>query len=449
MADVNAQIRINIETAKAQAQLRALQTQVAALNKSMSATSMGQMGAAGTGLVAAGAGIKGYNNEIVTMASNAKLLDKSLAGASRGVKESFVTMGQAARGTGTAMDLATQKAQALHTQYRSLGKSVDGLQTVVKSTPLQTMATNTQVTAQRMIIFNRALDQGTTSLLNFGKNLQWAGRQLMVGFTVPLTILGGIAAKTFMDLERQVINFKRVYGDFDTVTADTEAMTEAIQEQAIGFAKWGITVRDSIELAASAAATGLTGDDLLVTTEQATKLATLGMITQEQALDTMISLNSAFKIQGQELEDTVNFLNAVENQTVLALSDVTEAIPLVAPVIKGLGGDVQDLAVMLTAMREGGIGANEAANALKTSLARLVTPAKAARDRAEELGISLEKIVSNNEGDLMGMINSLAFAMKDLGDLDTQKLLSDLFGKRQFARMGALFTNISDEASQA
>ena len=305
------------------------------------------------------------------------------------------------------------------------------------------------VGAQRLQIFSRALTQGSTALLAFGKNLQWTGRQMMVGFSLPLAILGGVAAKTFMDMEKQIVNFRRVYGDFDTTIKDTDMMTEAIEEQAIAFTKWGITVSDSIELAASAAATGLTGNDLLATTEGATKLATLGMISQEQALDTMISLNSAFKINGAELEETVNFLNAVENQTVLALSDVTEAIPLVAPVIKGLGGDIQDLAVMLTAMREGGVGANEAANALKTGLARLVTPAKAARDRAEELGISLEKIVENNEGDLMGMVNSLAFAMKDLGDLDTQKLLSDLFGKRQFARMGALFSNIADEASQA
>ena len=159
----------------------------------------------------------------------------------------------------------------------------------------------------------------------------------------------------------------------------------------------------------------LLDNDLLQVTEQATKLATLGMISQEQALTTMISLNSAFGIQADELERTVDFLNAVENQTVLALSDVTEAIPLVAPVIKGLGGDVQDLAVFLTAMREGGIGANEAANALKTSLARLVTPAKAARDRAEELGINLKAIVEDNEGDLMGMIYELARAMENLG----------------------------------
>ncbi len=449
MSDVDANIRINIETARAQAQLRALQTQVATLQKTMAGTSMANMGAAGAGLASSMPQLKGFNNEIVTMASNTKLLDKSLAGASRGISDSFTTMRQSITKTGTAYDLAVQKANLLNRKYKEVGRNLDGVSTVVRSSPLKSMATDTQIASQRLSIFNRALQQGSTSILNWGKNMQWAGRQLMVGFTVPLTIAAGLAAKAFMDLEREFVNFKRVYGDFDTPVAETERMTEAVRELSIEMSRLGFTAKETTGLAADAAATGLVGDELLNVTRQATNLATLGMISQDQALNTMISLNSAFKIQGKELENTVNFLNAVENQTVLALSDVTEAIPLVAPVIQGLGGDVQDLAVMLTAMREGGIGANEAANALKTSLARLITPAKAARDRAEELGINLNAIVEDNEGDLMGMINALAQAMDGLSDLDTQKLLSDLFGKRQFARMGALFTNIADDASQA
>jgi TP901 family phage tail tape measure protein len=449
MSDVDANIRINIETARAQAQLRALQTQVATLQKTMASTSMANMGMAGAGLAASMPQLKGFNNEIVTMASNTKLLDKSLAGASRGISDSFTTMRQSITKTGTAYDLAVQKANILNRQYKEVGRNLDGMSTVIRSSPIKNMASQTQIATQNLSIFNRALQQGSTSILNWGKNMQWAGRQLMVGFTVPLTIAAGLAAKAFMDLEREVINFKRVYGDFDTPIAETNEMADAVKELSVEMSRLGFTAKETTGLAADAAATGLQGDELLLVTEQATKLATLGMISQDQALSTMISLNSAFKIQGQELEETVNFLNAVENQTVLALSDVTEAIPLVAPVIKGLGGDIEDLAVMLTAMREGGIGANEAANALKTSLARLVTPAKAARDRAEELGINLKAIVEENEGDLMGMINSLARAMEGLSALDTQKLLSDLFGKRQFARMGALFTNITDEASQA
>ena len=94
-------------------------------------------------------------------------------------------------------------------------------------------------------------------------------------------------------------------------------------------------------------------------------------------------LNSAFRTEVDELEQSVDFLNAVENQTILSMQDMAEAIPITAAAIQGLGGDIEDLAVLLTAMREGGINANEAANALKTSLARLITPAKAARDRAE------------------------------------------------------------------
>ena len=327
MADVNARIVVDMETAKAQAELRALQSQVAALNKTMGAANMQMFAGQAQGVIKQ------------TTTSVARL-DNALAGAKRSFTDSFKTATQAVRGQGDAMLLAQRRAQTLNATYTQLGKASGGLQAYNKQ--LNEMGKNTSVAAQRAVIFNRALAQGSTAMLNYGKNLQWAGRQMMVGFTVPLTILGGIAAKTFMDMERQIVNFERVYGDFTTSTADTKAMTEAIKAQAIEFAKWGITVRDSIELAASAAATGLTGDDLTNVTEQATKLATLGMITQEQALDTMISLNSAFQISGQELEDTVNFLNAVENQTVLALSDVTEAIPLVAPVIQGLGGDVQD-----------------------------------------------------------------------------------------------------------
>ena len=128
---------------------------------------------------------------------------------------------------------------------------------------------------------------------------------------------------------------------------------------------------------------------------------------------------------------------------------MAEAIPITAAAIQGLGGDIKDLAVFMTAMREGGINANESANALKTSLARLITPTRQALETANEFGIALESIVANNEGDLMGMVQSLAGAMESLSDLQQQQLLSDLFGKRQFARMGALFNNLNREGSQA
>ena len=445
MSDVNANIRVNIDTQHAQQQLQALQTQIQMMQKTMAAQAKSNMNL-GFGNTKE---LKGVSQEIVQVASATKTLDKALAGTSRSIGASFKTMGEAFRGNGTAMDLAVQRGRILGAQYDNLGMSARGLGTALKTVDFSSVDVASATSAQRVAIFTRAMDQAGTSMLNWGKNMQWAGRQLMVGFTVPLTIFGAIAIKTFQDIEREVVNLQRVYGDFTTSSAETDRMTASIKDLAVEMTKLGYTAKDTIALAADAAATGAQGQDLMDITKNATQLAALGMISQEQALDTMISMNSAFGVAADELKGTVDFLNAVENQTVLSLSDMTEAIPLVAPVIQGLGGDVKDLAVLMTAMREGGVGANEAANSLKTSLARLVTPTRKASETALAFGINLDKIVATNEGDLLGMIGELSEAMSHLSELQQQQVLSDVFGKMQFARMGALFANFNKEGSQA
>ena len=211
----------------------------------------------------------------------------------------------------------------------------------------------------------------------------------------------------------------------------------------------GFSAKETLAVAADAAAIGYVGNDLLEFTKQASEFASLGMMSQTEALNSLVAVNSAFRTEVDDLSQSVDFLNAVENETILSMQDMAEAIPITAAAIQGLGGDIKDLAVFMTAMREGGINANESANALKTSLARLITPTRQAKETANEFGIALESIVANNEGDLMGMVQSLAGAMESLSDLQQQQLLSDLFGKRQFARMGALFNNLNREGSQA
>jgi phage-related minor tail protein len=68
---------------------------------------------------------------------------------------------------------------------------------------------------------------------------------------------------------------------------------------------------------------------------------------------------------------------------------------------------------------------------------------------AEEFGINLDGIVLRNRGEVLPMIKELAVAMQGLGGLEEQKLLSAIFGKFQYARIGALMKNIRDDSSQA
>jgi TP901 family phage tail tape measure protein len=354
---------------------------------------------------------------------------------------------------GTITKVAEERVKQLQARHIELGRAADGAMRSVKILPnsldYSKASTSMQIAIQKQQIFNKLLDAGTTKLLNFGKNTQWAGRQLMVGFTIPLAILGSTAIRTFKDMETQAIRFKKVYGDMFTAQGETDAALENIKRLGNEFTKYGIAVADTIKLAADAAAAGNSGKQLEAVVTQATKLSVLGGVAQEQALDATIAIQNAFRVTGKELEDTINFLNAVENQTVVALDDITEAIPKVAPVIRQLGGDIKDLAFFMAAMQEGGVKASEAANALKSGLASLINPSKAANEQAQALGINLKGIVDQNAGDLRMTVMSFANALQPLDDLSKARLIETIFGKYQFARISTLFDNVARSGNQA
>jgi TP901 family phage tail tape measure protein len=271
----------------------------------------------------------------------------------------------------------------------------------------------------------------------------------MVGFTLPLAAFGAAAAKSFQQLETEVIKFRKVYGDLGTNAIETEAALKNIQDLADGYTKYGVAVAKTVGVASAAAAAGFQGADLLAQTEAATKLAILGQIDQQQALETTISLQNAFKISSTELASTIDFLNSVENQTVTSLDDITTAIPKVAPVIQQLGGDVKDLAFFLTAMKEGGVNASEGANALKSGLASLINPSKKANDMLASMGININNIVTKNRGNLKATVVEFAKELDKLDPLSRARAIETMFGKFQFARISTLLSNVIDTGNQA
>jgi TP901 family phage tail tape measure protein len=353
----------------------------------------------------------------------------------------------------TINKVARENVKTLQTQYIKMGRDASGALKAMSIRPLtldmNDYGTKVAMAAQKQAILNQLLRQGSTNLLNFGKNTQWAGRQLMVGFTIPLISFGTIASKTFMELEEQAIRFKRVYGDLFTTNTETAKALKDVQALANEFTKYGVAVADTMKMAADVAATGKMGTDLLEQVSQANKLAVLGGIDQQKSLDTIISLTSAFGRETIQLSEDINFLNAVENQTILNIDDLTTAIPKAAPVIKQLGGDVQDLAFFMTAMREGGIQAGEGANALKSGLASMINPTEKAAKVLGTMGINIKGIVEANQGDVRNLVIGMAKAFDQLDPLNRARAIEQLFGKFQFARISTLFQNVIKEGSQA
>ena len=473
MSDVNANIGIVFDTKDALASLRQLQAGLSKFNQSLTA-----------GNVNAANAQKGLNAQLVQainstgkfVASQKNVLN-STNSFTNALEKNKLSMREYFRYTGAAATANTKilgraftaerdiinrarkdRVKALQTQYIQLTNAQGDLVKVLQVVPkhLETVngkytdyATRVQMAAQRQQLMNQLLKQGSTQLLNFGKNTQWAGRQLMVGLTIPLSMLGGFAAQTFREMEKEVVNFKRVYGEMFTDNGSTDKAVADIQRLGIEFTKYGVAVKDTMAMAAKAAAMGLTGSDLNAQVTAATRLSVLGQVEQQQALETTISLQNAFGISADQLAQKINFLNAVENQTVLSIEDLTIAVPKAGPVVKQLGGSVEDLAFFMTAMKEGGINASEGANALKSGLASLINPSTKASKFLGELGINIKGIVEANSGNLKGTVVGFAQALDTLDPLNRARAIEQLFGKFQFARLSTLFQNVTKDTSQA
>ena len=473
MSDVNANIGININTADALAQLRTLQAGLSKFHQTLA-----------QGNLAATNAQKGLNAQLIQSvnatgkfaASQVKVATSTQAFTSA-LEKNKLSMGQYFRYTAAAATANTKsltnmfaqereiinrarrdRVKALQTQYVQLQKANGGFADAIKIMPKTLMMANGQFTelgtriqyaAQRQQFLNQLLKQGSTQLLNFGKNTQWAGRQLMVGLTMPLAMLGSYAAKAFKEMEAAVVKFERVYGDAFTDSAATDVAVENIKRIANEYTKFGVSVTETMEMAATAAAAGFQGSALNAQVREANKLAVLGQVDLQQALDTTISLQNAFGLSTEDLAKKIDFLNAVENQTVLSIEDLTIAIPKAAPVVKQLGGDVEDLAFFMTAMKEGGINASEGANALKSGLASMINPTKKTSEMLAAMGINIKGVVEANKGDLKGTVVGFARALDELDPLNRARAIEQLFGKFQFSRISTLFQNVVKDGSQA
>jgi TP901 family phage tail tape measure protein len=464
MADVNARLGVSLDTSDALAQLKDLQRRISQFHSSIANTSDAAAVAQRklqANFVNSINAIGGFAAELRTVKTTAETFTNSLeknklslgqyfkfaAGSTKTFGKFFASEMQ------TIEKTAIERVKTIQTQYVKLGRDATGAMQSIAIRPtvldMRDLGTQTQIAAQKQVLFNQLIRQGSTNLLNFGKNTQWAGRQLMVGFTLPLITLGSAASKTFMQMEAQVIKFRKVYGDLFTPTEERDKALQQIKDLGAEFTKYGIAVESTIGLAAEAAAAGFAGLDLQNQTIAATRLSILGQLDNQKALETTISLQNAFRMSSEDLASAIDFLNAVENQTVVSLDDITTAIPKVAPVIQSLGGNVKDLAFFLAAMKEGGVNASQGANALKSGLASLINPSDKAAQMLGSLGINIRNIITRNQGDLRNTVLDFARALDKLDPLKRAQAIEQLFGKFQFARISTLFDNVIRDGTQA
>lgn len=282
-----------------------------------------------------------------------------------------------------------------------------------------------------------------TKVQDWGKNTQWAGRQMMVGFTVPFAMAAVAAGKYAMDIDKALTRIEKVYD------GSTKGLREEATQVAMGITQQlGQTVQSSLEIMGDLAAAGKQGKDMYDMTREAQRLSVLGDVDKEESIKAVISMQTIYGLNTQQLADSINYLNAVDAKTPTSMKDLADAIPIAGATVKQLGGDLKDTTVLLTAFKERGINTVEGANAIKSAMNRVLVPTKQAKDLFHEFTKQdLSQVIERTKGDPLDTMQALSDAIMggNVALEDQQKIIGKLFGTYQSTRITGLLSGLQSK----
>jgi TP901 family phage tail tape measure protein len=282
-----------------------------------------------------------------------------------------------------------------------------------------------------------------TKVQDWGKNTQWAGRQMMVGFTVPFAMAAVAAGKYAMDIDKALTRIEKVY----------DGSTKGLREEATSFAmgitrQLGQSVQSSLEIMGDLAAAGKQGQEMYDMTREAQRLSVLGDVDKEESIKAVISMQTIYGLNTQQLADSINYLNAVDAKTPTSMKDLADAIPIAGATVKQLGGDLKDTTVLLTAFKERGINTVEGANAIKSAMNRVLVPTAQAKKLFQEFTKQdLMQVVDRTKGDPLDTMQALSDAIMggNVALEDQQKIIGKLFGTYQSTRITGLLSGLQSK----
>lgn len=260
-----------------------------------------------------------------------------------------------------------------------------------------------------------------------GRTIQKTGRTLTAGITAPLAILGTQSVQNFGSVDKSMRLVEQTMGDVKWATGDlTGAMKDAaansvfsMQEAAdasLNFARQGFNAKESAEMLKPA---------LSLAAGTATDLS-----------DVTSGLGNSMKVfakDGLTAKNAADIFAKAQAQANTTTTDLFNAMKVGGPIVNTVGWKLEDLATITDVFGDAGISGSEGATALKTGLARLVSPAKEGAAWIERLGLN----ITNSDGTMKDMVTVQGELNKAFSGLTQEQQIqaaSAIFGKNQMGK---------------
>lgn len=340
-------------------------------------------------------------------------------------------------------DIADQQARLSRSFVSPLGSKGGMAMTIPSAASIAPSVTAMEKMNRQFQVQSELLSGMGGKIQDWGKNTQWAGRQMMVGFTVPFAIAAVAAGKYAMDIDKALTRIEKVYD------GSTKGLREQATAVSMGITKTlGTTVQSSLEIMGQLAAAGKQGAEMYEMTTQAQRLSVLGDVDKEESIKAVISLSTIYGLSNKELANSIDYLNAVDAKTPTSMKDLADAIPIAGATVHQLGGDLKDTTVLLTAFKERGIDTVEGANAIKSAMNRVLVPTAQAKKLFQEFTHqSLETVVESKKGDPLDTMQAISDAVVggNVALEDQQKIISKLFGTYQSTKVAGLLQGLQQK----
>lgn len=284
----------------------------------------------------------------------------------------------------------------------------------------------------------KSLDNVSTKVGRIGRSLERFGGKLTTNLTVPIVTAGGIAISKFAEVDKTMTLTNETMGN----TAEEANMISQAMKDAAANSVYGMDEAATASL--NFARAGLSAEEAASALAPAMNLAAgeggnLDIVSGG-LVATLNGFGDSFSNAGHYADV---FANACNNSA-LDVDSLADSMSIAAPVFSAAGYSVEDAALYMGIMANAGIEAGEAANALKTGMARLVKPAKEGAEWMDKLGIS----VTNSDGsmkDTATIQKELHDAFANLSESEQIAASSAIFGKNQMAKWLALINTAPSE----
>lgn len=271
-----------------------------------------------------------------------------------------------------------------------------------------------------------------------------------VGHLISSAVIGG-----FRSLRSSIGGVAQGAIDFESAMADVNKVLpkgmelQPLADGAKRLAKEiGLAPTQVAALTASLAQSGIAGEELIQTAEDASKLAVAFGISGEESGQALAKLRTGLGLSRDEVNSLTGSINELSNNLAATAPEIVDAVQRVGSVAKAANVSETTTAALATAMIASGAGAEVAATGTKNFLRALgagEAVTKRQKKAFEALGLDSVEVAKQLTSGGEAAEKTILDVVTRIGELEQHKRLPNLirlFGAESIGAIGPLATNI-------